>query len=103
MSLLGSFNNVFTISPNMVFSPLGEAFRSAVLPQNRISCVPQVPDRKAELPLLVATCEEIEAERTMGKLPIPWDMSHSDINNRSLLKLPIILLSVVLLFGCLFV
>lgn len=60
-----SFNDMFNINPNTVFSPLSELFNIAVLHQSRSSCVPEVPDRKADLSVLVCTCGEIEAEHTM--------------------------------------
>lgn len=90
---------MFNINPNTVFSPLTESFRIAGLPQSRISRILEVPDRKADLSVLIATCEEIEAERTMGKLRIPCNMSHSDTTNKSPLKLLMIPLSVVLWGG----
>ena len=72
---------MFNFNPKTAFSPLREPFRIAGLPQSRISCVLEVPDRKADLSVLIATCEETETEHTMGKLPVPWDMSHSGISN----------------------
>lgn len=100
MLLLGSFKSMFNINPNTVFPPLSGSFRTAVLPQRRISRV-QRNQTERQISVLVATCAEVEAEHTTGNLPEPWDMSHGDINNKRPLKVHIILLSVVL-FVCFF-
>lgn len=92
-----SFYDVFDINPDTVFSPLSELFSVAMLSQSRSSWVLEVPDTKANLSVPICTCGEVEAEHTMGKLPIHWDMSYSDINNKNPSKLFTIVLSIVLL------
>lgn len=93
--LSGPFNNRFNISPVGV-SSLSESFCNAVLPQSRMSCGLEVPGMNASPSVLIATCEEIGAERAKGKLSKLQDVSHSDITNKSPLKPLRILLPVAL-------